>query len=170
MTEFERASLRAGLQSDGWIVSQSLLIWGKDEKGRAQNVIIDGEHRWVEATALGLTQGPAVVLDGLTEAEAKKLTIKLDNKRGKFDKTKLHNVLAEIVGVDSTDGLAFELGFTDLDFTLLTSPLETLPPDEFREVTIDAKTDYCCPKCNYKWSGSAARKSKSPKAGKPADG
>ena len=29
-------------------------------------------------------------------------------------------------------------------------------PDEFAEYGEDIETEYCCPKCKYRWSGSAS--------------
>ncbi len=57
MTPFQRESLKVGLLSDGWLISQSLLIWGTDDKGVEKNIIIDGEQRWTVATANGFTKG-----------------------------------------------------------------------------------------------------------------
>jgi hypothetical protein len=96
MTVFERQSLRRGLETDGWLVSHALTIWGTDEAGREQNVIIDGEHRWEEARALGMLKGPMVFLYELTRAEAMKLTVKLDAKRGHFSEDKLGALLRAV--------------------------------------------------------------------------
>ena len=30
------------------------------------------------------------------------------------------------------------------------------PPEEFPEVGEDVPTEYCCPKCGYRWSGGSA--------------
>ncbi len=105
------ASLRQGLVEDGWLLSQSLLIWGKDNRGKDRNVIIDGEHRWTEATALGFTDGPMVVLDGLKPAQARALTIKLNQKRGKFNDLLpdvLRSIQAELPSVDLSLSLGFD--------------------------------------------------------------
>jgi len=60
-------------------------------------------------------------------------------------------------------------------FKGLLAPINIIPPSDFREVTIDAKTDYTCPRCKYEWSGSTGKSSKAAakadakaKAGKPA--
>jgi len=157
MTEYQLESTREGLRREGWLAAYALLVWGTDEKGARKDIIIDGEHRWRCAREIGFVEGPMVFLDGVTERRAKEMTIEFDNKRGKFDEPTLRQLLADI-GPD--EGLAFRLGFDDETFAALTTPKDILPPGDFSEVTIDAKTDYCCPKCGYEWSGAAAAKRK----------
>jgi hypothetical protein len=122
MTPLQKQSLRQGLQEDGWIASQALLVWGKDEKGKAQNIIIDGEHRWHEAIALNMKSGPMVFLHGLTEAQAKALTVKLDNKRGKFNPLKLGTLLHSIEASFDSGIDALSFGFTDDDLAKIMAP------------------------------------------------
>lgn len=131
-----RMSLRYGLQTDGWLVSQALLVWGTDEKGKRRNVIIDGEHRWTEANALGMAKGPMVFLDDLPEAQAKALTIKLNNKRGDFVEELLRPLLTDIQ-FDLGDNLALDLGFNDdqLLAMLSTEPLDLDEVDSPRPST-----------------------------------
>lgn len=115
MTPTKMASLRHGLRTDGWISSQALLVWGKDDAGRLRNMIIDGEHRWRAAREEGFVNGPMVVLDGLTEAQAKALTIKMNQRRGEFDDGLLSVVLHDLQVDLDTDDLGLELGFEDAD-------------------------------------------------------
>ena len=66
MTTHMKGSVRHGLKNDGWIRSQRILVWRTDEKGNVKNIIIDGEHRWVEAKASGYAGlVPVTYLDGL---------------------------------------------------------------------------------------------------------
>lgn len=125
LTPRQYASLKYGLEKEGWYSSQKLLVWGTDNKGVLRNIIIDGENRWRAAREVGYEQGPAVVLDGLTEAQAKALTIKLDNKRGTFDNNLLSKLVQQLAE-DGSDNLALELGFTDEEFVKLT----TVPGEE----------------------------------------
>lgn len=107
-------SIEHGFRTDGWVVSQALLVWGKDERGVPRNLIIDGEHRWKAGLAVGLKDGPMVVLDGLTEAAVKAWTIKLNQKRGAWDEGAVAKVLQEIQYDVVTDaGLALDLGFDE---------------------------------------------------------
>lgn len=157
MTEFQLESTRDGMLREGWLAAYALLVWGTDETGARRDIIIDGEHRWRIARELGLAKGPMVFLDGLTEARAIELTIAMDNKRGRFDDVKLRDAI-NLIGED--DGLAFRLGFDDAAFKALLEPANILPPGDFSEVTIDAHTDYTCPKCGYEWSGAPSSKKK----------
>lgn len=102
-TAFLAKSLEHGMRVDGWIPAQAMLIWGKDEHGAEQNIIIDGEHRWKAAQAIGLKQGPATYLDGITEAQAKAYTIKLDQKRGTHDEALLSGLLSSLDDVPDLD-------------------------------------------------------------------
>lgn len=119
MTTAEMKSLAHGLKKDGWMASMALLIWGTDETGETKNLIIDGEQRWTAAPMAGFKEGPMVFLHGVTESEAKALTIKLDQKRGKFNKGKLTDLMAELkneLGLDLPD-MALDFGFTAPDLT-----------------------------------------------------
>lgn len=157
MTEFQIESTRAGLIEEGWVAAYALLIWRTDEKGRAQNIIIDGEHRWRIAKDIGFKEGPMVFLDGITEAKAREMTVAFDNKRGKFEPNRLRELVLSIA-IAEDPKLAFRLGFDDLTFASILEHVPTLPPDQFSEVSINAETHYCCPKCGYEWNGKANSK------------
>lgn len=117
MSDEMKESLLYGLKRDGWLVSQALLIWGTDEKGKRQDIIIDGEHRWIAGMEGGLDKGPMVFLDGLTEIEAKALTIKMNQKRGEWNPDMLATVVKELELDLETDDLALDLGLGD-DFVM----------------------------------------------------
>lgn len=108
--DFTFQSLVHGLKTDGWIASQSLLVWRTDENDEEKMIIIDGEHRWKAAKEAGFQRGPAVFLDGLTEAEAKALTVKLDSKRGEFDPLSLGTLIDSIREDYVSDNFYLELG------------------------------------------------------------
>lgn len=111
MTTHQMDSLVHGLRTDGWLASQALLIWGVDEGGTERNLIIDGEHRYKGAVTIGMTEGPMVFLNGLTEAQAKALTIKMNQKRGEFDDAALETLVRELVGEMGTlEGVDLEFG------------------------------------------------------------
>lgn len=119
MTKFEREALRVGLLSDGWLASQSLLIWGTDEKGRRRDVIIDGEQRWTVARDCAFKQGPMVFLDGITESAAKALTVKMDSKRGTLNPDRLGALIREIQFELRPEGMAHDLGIPDAELMRL---------------------------------------------------
>ena len=123
MTDEMKASLVHGLQEDGWLASQALLIWGSDQDGSEMNLIIDGEHRYRAALEIGMENGPMVVLDGLTEGEAKALTIKMNQKRGDWNTDSLAALLKDIAA-SSEDGLTgVSLGFGEEELMkLLATP------------------------------------------------
>lgn len=135
MTPFERQSLRHGLEKDGWLVSHALTVWGTDEKGKAKNLIIDGEHRWEEARALGMTKGPMVYLEGLTLSQAKQLTVKLDSKRGRFDEDALGVLVRSIQEDLNLETQSLDLGieaslfddFLRIEEVLPEAPVMQLP-------------------------------------------
>jgi hypothetical protein len=121
MDEAGYASLKHGLVADGWIAAQALLVWGTDETGARQDLIVDGEHRWRAATELGMREGPMVVLDGLTRREAMALTVKLDSRRGSFAEDRLAAVLRE-VGAGPDVELDLGLHAPDVDRILREHP------------------------------------------------
>lgn len=130
MTPETLAALKHGLQTDGWLVNQALLIWGTDEHGADQNIIIDGEHRWRAAQELGFTHGPMVLLHNLPEARAKALTVAMNQKRGEFDATELEALLRSIE--HEVPDLALSTGITDDELARMLS----VP-----EVELDAPAD-----------------------------
>lgn len=71
--------------------------------------IIDGEHRWREARELGYETIAAVVLD-VTEDEAKKLTVVLNETRGDADVVLLGQLLQQLA---ETDDFRVALPYTD---------------------------------------------------------
>jgi hypothetical protein len=107
-------SIRHGFRADGWLVSQALLVWATDDQGAERNVIIDGEHRWRAGVDVGLDKGPMVRLKGLSEIEAKALTVKLNQKRGAWDTEALAALVAEISPalIEAGTDLAVDLGFS----------------------------------------------------------
>lgn len=126
MDDFTFQSLKHGFETDGWLVSQSLLVWGKDETGERRDLIIDGEHRWLAATQLELAKGPCVFIDGIDEDAAKELTIKLDNKRGKFNRSKLAGIVTELLKRREPVKLGLALGISSNAMTALLKPAPRL--------------------------------------------
>ncbi len=124
MTPTMRASVRRGLLEDGWIVSQSLLIWRTDENGRTKNVIIDGEHRWEIATELGFEEAPMVFLDGLTREEASQYTVKFIQKHGEPDLIEM-TALVKSFNITDTVGAALDLGIDADSMTRMLAATDT---------------------------------------------
>jgi hypothetical protein len=145
MTSFMRTSLREGLRK-GWIAAQALTIWGSDEKQNPKNFIIDGEHRWSEAKALGYTEGPMVWFFGITEAKAKALTVELNGKHGDEDPAKL-SALIRSVHPDFQGDLGLDLGIEKAEMArYLTVPaplvLPTAEPPDLSSTSMKMKQLY----------------------------
>lgn len=90
-------SLVHNLREFGWVDSEPLLVWRTNNRGKAMNIIIDGEHRWKAAQEAGLKAGPMVFLDGLTKERAIALTISLDNNRGAPNQERLGAAIREVL-------------------------------------------------------------------------
>lgn len=120
MTDHMFQSVVHGLRTDGWVASQALLIWGTDQQGRTRNMIIDGEHRWRAAQEAGFKEGPMVFLEGMSEAEAKALTVKLNQKRGDWNDEMLSVLLRDLASSAPADfDMAMDLGIVEEDLMKL---------------------------------------------------
>lgn len=80
--------------------------------------IIDGEHRWKAAKQIGMTELPFNDIGEIDDARAKKLTLVLNELKGKPDTEMLSDLLGDI---KDALGDEFELGlpFTDGDLKTL---------------------------------------------------
>ena len=76
--------------------------------------IIDGEHRYIVCSELGYKLIPSVIIDGLENKDAKKLTIILNETKGSNDKIELGKLLGELEK-DFGDNLKIGLPFNDTD-------------------------------------------------------
>lgn len=157
-TNAELARIRHGIETDGWISSQALLVWRKDDKGAVKNIIIDGEQRFTIAKELGYEQGLVSFVDGLTESQARAYTIKLNARRsggGRYDDAKLADNLVHIVPIFSgqtPSEISFDLGLDGDLFRRITSPPPD-PPAEPQRGKIDEvrQREVECPSCKHKF-------------------
>ena len=76
--------------------------------------IIDGEHRYIVCQELGHKTIPCVIVDGLEEKDAKKLTIVLNETKGSNDKIELGKLLGDLQ-TEFGDNLKIGLPFSDED-------------------------------------------------------
>ena len=76
--------------------------------------IIDGEHRYIVCSELGYKLIPSVIIEGLKDKDAKKLTIVLNETKGSNDKIELGKLLGELEK-DFGDNLKIGLPFNDDD-------------------------------------------------------
>lgn len=113
------------------------------KKGKYE--IIDGEHRHIELQDTIYCN----VIKGLTDAQAKKLTVILNETRGKADTIDLSTLLADIkvdFGDDLISGLPYSfdeledlLSLTDVDWENLNGGGEDEKPDKDGWVTLSVK-------------------------------
>jgi ParB-like nuclease domain len=98
--------------------------------------IIDGEHRYDAGIALGMDRFPCTVIEGLSDAQAKKLTIVLNELHGQADPGKMGDLLADILALTSLDDLLVALPYDEpvlagfLQSVMPTTPLEPLARSE----------------------------------------
>ena len=157
-TNAELARIRHGIETDGWISSQALLVWRKDDKGVLRNIIIDGEQRFTIAKELGYEQGLVSFVDGLTESQARAYTIKLNARRsggGRYDDAKLADNLVHIVPIFSgqtPSEISFDLGLDGDLFRRITSPPPEPPPEPQRgKIDEVRQREVECPSCKHKF-------------------
>lgn len=115
--------------------------------------LIDGHERVMQALSKGDgTPVPFIEVD-LSEDEEALALASFDwiTQMAYYDKDALNTLLDDV----STDNEALQSLLSDLAEKQGVIP--PLPHDggmeEFPEYGDDIETEYCCPKCNYKWSG-----------------
>jgi ParB-like chromosome segregation protein Spo0J len=124
MTQVMRTKARESIERYGFI--DPLLV---REVGLRDYQIIDGEHRFDEGKALGLTEFPCVNLGLIDDADAKKLTIVMNELHGQADPTKLGDLLGEILSDTGLTELLVAMPFDDKVLAgYLQTPLPSLPP------------------------------------------
>jgi hypothetical protein len=82
--------------------------------------IIDGEHRWRAADELEHEDVPVIILDDLTDAQAKKLTIILNETRGEADVALLGKLVADLRQDIELADLKLGLPYSDNELQHLT--------------------------------------------------
>ena len=113
--------------------------------------LIDGHLR---AETTPDQEVPVLILD-LDEAEANKLMLTLDPLAAMAEASaeKLDALLREV----DTGSEAVQQMLADLAADAGIVPGEQpVPPGEFNEVDESIETQYCCPRCGYKWSGQSS--------------
>jgi hypothetical protein len=123
--------------------------------------LIVGHTAWLAANELGLEQVP-VRIRRMEPAKAHALAL-ADNKLGEISDWDADE-LGRIVGsgeISAADlGVA---GFGEDELKKLLEPVHA--PGDFTEVTINAETQYTCPRCQYEWRGQPnPKKSNAPAA------
>ena len=101
--------------------------------------IIDGEHRYRVCNDLGYKKIPSVIIDGLEDKDAKKLTIILNETKGQHDKIELGKLLGELE-TDFGDNLKIGLPFTNDDLKDLIE-FGNVEWDKYEGLELDKESD-----------------------------
>lgn len=145
--------------------------------GAGRSIIVDrdgeaigGSHTLQAAIDAGITDvievesdGDALIvhkrrdLDLTTDAKARGLQI-ADNRASELGYTADDELLAEILTQIGAEDARFveAAGFEEADLKDLMARIEAqagTPPEDFASYGEDIETEYCCPKCGYRWSG-----------------
>lgn len=155
-----------GLQA----IEDSINYNGAGRSGLAANdgTLLAGNGTWEAMQRAGIEEVIEVEANGKqwvvvrrqdlapTDARAKSLMV-ADNRASQLDFTPdnelLGAILADIAEQDAALVKAAGYNEGELRDLLDGLALVTNPPDDFAEYGEDIETQYCCPKCGYKWSG-----------------
>lgn len=104
--------------------------------------IVNGEHRWKAAVALGYEEMPVINLGPITDAKAKRLTIITNELRGAPEPVLLAALIKDLNTDTTLSDLAIELPMSEMELDSLiksTTPFdwestEKLLPDEIQKV------------------------------------
>lgn len=129
MTDEMLESVKYGIRKEGFltpILAQA-----------STNKIIDGEHRYQAAKSLGLKEVLVQYID-VSDLQAKKLTLAMNNRRGHNEAAKLDSLLSDIKSMDD-DLKGIELGFSEDYFNQLVEA-STDWLDDLADTDIDKDT------------------------------
>jgi hypothetical protein len=144
--EKQQAALAGVLSEVGWA--------GACLYNEATGLLIDGHLRQKVALANGSEKIPVLIGNWTPEQEAKILAT-LDPIAGMAtaDPVALDALIREVnTGCEELQQMLADL-WDEVQGDAI-KDTETPPPDDFGEVDETIETDFCCPKCGYKWSGS----------------
>lgn len=135
----QQEALRGILAEIGYV---GALVARKLKDGSLE--LIDGHLR---AETTPETKVPVLVVD-LNDEEAAKVLATFDplGAMATADQERLGDLLGDV----KTNSEAL----TAMLASMTAKMAEALAPTEFKEFNDNLETNYCCPKCGYKWSGS----------------
>ena len=126
---------------------------------KSDGLVVDGHLRLKAARQLGLETVPVALADDLTDTQVKafRLSVNRMAELADWDEDLLRLELQDLASLD------FDLSLVGFDGEELARLLDGEDdqgdqpdsPDEFKEVDEDIDTEHECPKCGYRWSGSA---------------
>lgn len=138
----QQDALTAVLDRVGWV--QRVIV--NQQTGH----IVDGHLRVSLAISRNEPNVPVVYVD-LSEDEERAVLATIDplSAMAATDSAKL----AELLDSVQIDDAALEAVLKQVGEQTGAVLAPALSPDEFAEYGEDIETEYCCPKCGYKWSG-----------------
>lgn len=118
------AKARESIEAFGFI--DPLTVWDSPHG----YIIIDGEHRYSIGIAMGMTEFPVVILAGIDELTAKRLTVALNEISGQPLPDLLSALLDEITSSAVPGEETLAIPFTDEMLSgFLSAPLPALPEE-----------------------------------------
>ena len=117
-----------------------------------EKVIVAGHTRYEAAKILGLEEVPCIIMDDLSEEDARQFRI-VDNKTGELSGWDYEKLISELEGIKGIDMSVFDFGkFNDAAEPAnlesnLTSGKE-LDLDSFEDESFENE----CPYCGFKWN------------------
>lgn len=122
----------------------------------SRGMILAGHGRYAAAKALGWDK-IKVVRSDLTGTEATAYGI-ADNRTAELAEWDDLALAETLRALQSEDFDLEATGFTDEEVGAILQKLgsdilDGDSPEEFEKYDEDIETEYCCPKCNYRWSG-----------------
>lgn len=142
MTPEEEELLRDNLQRVGFVAPLMVTEWSDPNDPSVKYRVVDGEHRLQAAKDLGYETVRVALVD-ITEAEAKKQTVRMNKIKGVLDFDKMNKLVSELIasGEMDLDEAAFELGFADEDeFELIREAMRESLPDEDSKKEFDKRS------------------------------
>jgi hypothetical protein len=111
MTRFMRDKAIESIKEYGFV--DPLTVYAPEGYLLGHYVIIDGEHRYdIGIDEFTMTEFPCVVVEGISDQEAKKLTVVLNELHGQADPIKLGDLLTDLVTDNGIEDLLVALPFT----------------------------------------------------------
>lgn len=113
---------RESLAAFGWL--SPVVVRTSAVAGGSGYEIVDGEHRWLIAKEDGIDPIPAFCVDGLSDTDAKRATVILNDLHGQARPDRLADLFADLLEDISLEELKVALPYSD---EMLTSMLPNLP-------------------------------------------
>jgi ParB-like chromosome segregation protein Spo0J len=152
-TQRQQEAIAESLEKYGQLLE---IVVRPDPNNKGKYLIIDGEHRYNELDDEVFVN----VVHGLSDADAKKLTVIFNETRGEADPIELANLLASLQ--DELDDLGVGLPYTKDELNDLLSQLEENveddddpdfdPVDDSEQPRLDELKLITCPSCGHQFN------------------